>query len=163
MRNAWIWIVVVVLVIGGIFLWWQSSQSSSGVPVGQTPTAGNTQDYTPPETTPPPATATNTTSATNPPPAASTAKEFTVANKGFSFTPNTLSVKKGDTVKVTFNNTGGTHDLRVEGYDVGTKVIQSGQSDSFTFTADKAGSFAFYCSVGNHRAMGMEGTLTVTP
>jgi uncharacterized cupredoxin-like copper-binding protein len=29
------------------------------------------------------------------------------------------------------------------------------------FVADKTGTFEFYCSVGNHRQMGMVGTLVV--
>ena len=90
-------------------------------------------------------------------------KEFTVSNAGLTFNPKTLAVKKGDRVKITFKNTGGTHDLRVDGYGVGTKVISANQQESFEFTADKAGSFEYFCSVGNHRAMGMKGTLTVTP
>ncbi|MEN9561085.1 MAG: hypothetical protein RIQ56_358, partial [Candidatus Parcubacteria bacterium] len=57
---------------------------------------------------------------------------------------------------------GGTHDFRIEGYDVGTKVIQGSASETFEFVADKAGDFEFYCSVGSHRAMGMKGTFTVT-
>lgn len=90
-----------------------------------------------------------------------TVREFTVSGQPFSFSPNTMTVKKGDTVKITFKNMQGTHDLRIEGYNVGTKVIQTGQSETFTFVADKAGLFEYYCSVGNHRAMGMVGTLTI--
>ena len=29
------------------------------------------------------------------------------------------------------------------------------------FTADKVGSFEYYCSVGSHRSMGMKGVLKV--
>ncbi len=89
-------------------------------------------------------------------------KEFEFTNEGFKFSPNTFTVKKGDRVKVTYTNGGGTHDFRIDGYNVGTKVLQKDVSESFEFVADKAGSFEFYCSVGNHRAMGMKGTLTVT-
>jgi hypothetical protein len=39
--------------------------------------------------------------------------------------------------------------------------VGAGASDVVEFTADKAGTFEYYCSVGNHRAMGMKGTLTV--
>lgn len=88
-------------------------------------------------------------------------KEFTVSNSGFSFNPATLTVNQGDKVKITFKNTGGSHDLTIDGFNVSTKVIQSGQQDSIEFTADKAGTFEYYCSVGNHRALGMKGTLVV--
>jgi plastocyanin len=89
-------------------------------------------------------------------------KEITVSSTGMAFNQKTLSVKKGDRVRVTFQNGGGTHDLRIDGYNVGTKVINGGQSETFEFVADKTGSFEYYCSVGNHREMGMKGTLTVT-
>ncbi|MEK7509080.1 MAG: cupredoxin domain-containing protein [Patescibacteria group bacterium] len=90
-----------------------------------------------------------------------TVKEFTISGQPFSFAPNTMTVKKGDTVKITFKNVSGTHDLRVDGYNVGTKVIQAGQEETITFVADKAGTFEYYCSVGEHRQKGMKGTLTV--
>lgn len=89
-------------------------------------------------------------------------KEFNFTNEGMKFDTTSFSVKKGDRVKVTYTNGGGTHDLRIDGYSVGTKVLQKDASESFEFVADKAGSFEFYCSVGNHRAMGMKGTFTVT-
>lgn len=90
-------------------------------------------------------------------------KEFNVTNQGFTFNPKNISVKKGDKVKITFKNGGGTHDFRIEVYNIGTEVLQNGMSQSIEFTADKEGTFEFYCSVGNHRAMGMKGTFTVTP
>ena len=88
-------------------------------------------------------------------------KEITVTNNGFKFNPSTLTVNKGDKVVITFENTGGTHDFRIDGYNVGTNIINGGEEDEFEFTADKAGTFEYYCSVGNHRQMGMKGTLTV--
>jgi nitrosocyanin len=88
-------------------------------------------------------------------------KEFTVEGKNFSFTPSTMTVNKGDTVKITFKNSGGMHDFKIDEFNVATKQIQSGASETVEFTADKAGTFDYYCSVGNHRAMGMQGTLTV--
>ena len=43
-----------------------------------------------------------------------------------------------------------------------TKVIKTGETDTVEFIVDKAGTFEFYCSVGEHRNMGMVGALTVT-
>lgn len=95
-------------------------------------------------------------------PAEGTVKEFTVTGQNFSFSPNTIIVKKGDRVRIVFQNAGGTHNWQLEGYNIGTKIIQTGQTDTVEFTADQAGTFEFFCSVGNHRQMGMVGTLTVT-
>jgi plastocyanin len=90
-----------------------------------------------------------------------TVKEFTVTGKSFSFTPNELKVKKGDTVKITFKNNGGFHDWVIDEFNARTKQIGDGEIDTVEFTADKAGTFEFYCSVGNHRQMGMVGNLIV--
>ncbi len=90
-------------------------------------------------------------------------KTFTVEGKNFSFSPSTMTVKKGDRVRIVFNNSGGRHDWVLDEFNARTKVIESGQSETIEFVADKAGTFEYYCSVGNHRAMGMKGTLTVTP
>jgi len=89
-------------------------------------------------------------------------KMLAVSGKNFSFTPSTLTVKKGDAVTITFTNTDGFHDLKIDQFNVATKRIGEGQSEEVSFIADTAGSFEYYCSVGNHRAMGMKGTLTVT-
>ncbi len=91
----------------------------------------------------------------------STSKTFTVTGSNFAFAPSTLSVNKGDKVTIIFKNSGGLHDWKIDEFNASTKQINGGQSDTITFTADKSGSFEFYCSVGTHRQMGMKGTLTV--
>lgn len=88
-------------------------------------------------------------------------KEFTVTGSSFKFDPSEIKVKKGDTVKITFKNAGGFHDFNIEGYGVKTKQGSGPSEETVTFVADKAGEFAFYCSVGQHRANGMEGKLVV--
>ncbi|HVS79795.1 MAG TPA: cupredoxin domain-containing protein [Candidatus Paceibacterota bacterium] len=88
-------------------------------------------------------------------------KTFTVSGKNFTFTPSTITVNKGDKVKIVFQNTEGTHSFQIDGYNVGTQTIAAGQEATVEFTADKAGSFQYYCSVGTHRQMGMVGTLVV--
>lgn len=57
-----------------------------------------------------------------------------------------------------------SHDLRVErdGEDVAmTEVIGPGETATLTVTLEP-GDYIFYCSVANHRAMGMEVPVTVT-
>lgn len=88
-------------------------------------------------------------------------KTFTVEGQNFSYSPSTISVSKGDKVKIIFKNVGGTHDWNLDEFGAKTPIIQTGQTAEVTFTADKAGTFEYYCSVGSHRAMGMVGTLTV--
>lgn len=88
-------------------------------------------------------------------------KTFEVEGKPFEFSPKELRVKKGDVVRITFKNTQGFHDLTVDGYDVKTKQIQAGESDTIQFKTDKTGTFPIFCGVGTHRQQGMEGALIV--
>jgi plastocyanin len=77
------------------------------------------------------------------------------------FTPSTINVNEGDRVKIVFKNTQGFHDFVIDQYGVATKQTNAPAEEVIEFTADKAGSFEYYCSVGEHRAMGMKGTLVV--
>ena len=89
------------------------------------------------------------------------AKEFTIRGGMFWFDPKNITVQKGDTVKIIFTNTEGTHDLVIDEFNVATKKTNAGESDTVQFVADKMGTFEYYCSVGNHRQMGMVGKLVV--
>jgi len=89
-------------------------------------------------------------------------KEFTVSGQNFSFTPSTMTVKKGDTVRITFKSGDMMHDLKIDELGVATKILKTGEEDTVEFIADKVGAFEYYCSVGSHRAKGMKGTFTVT-
>lgn len=74
----------------------------------------------------------------------------------------TLYVHKGDVVNVTLTNTGTQpHDFTLQGYNLKTKVLSSGQSDSIIFKADTTGKFTYYCSVPGHKDLGMQGQLVV--
>lgn len=86
---------------------------------------------------------------------------FAVEGKPFAFTPSEIKVKKGDTVKIVFTNKAGFHDWALDEFNAKTKQINAGQTDEVTFTADKIGTFEYYCSVVNHRQQGMVGKLIV--
>ena len=63
------------------------------------------------------------------------------------------------------NEGGASHDLVVEGPDgadvAATEILAPGASGSVEVTLEP-GEYVFYCSVGNHRSMGMEVEVTVT-
>lgn len=85
-----------------------------------------------------------------------------VSGKNFEFTPSGITVKQGQTVTINFTSEdGGPHDLVIDEFDVATEQVSSGETSSITFVADRVGEFEYYCSVGNHREMGMVGTLVV--
>ena len=88
-------------------------------------------------------------------------KEFTVSGQNFSFTPSSLTVKKGDKVRILFKSTQGFHDFVIDEYGVATKQLKSPGEEVLEFIADKSGTFEYYCSVGEHRALGMVGKLVV--
>lgn len=88
---------------------------------------------------------------------------FHVNSGMFWYAPNEIKVKQGDTVTIVFSNANGMHDFNLPDYGQKTKVIKAGETDSFTFTADKKGTFEYFCSVGNgyHRMKGQIGVLLV--
>ena len=161
-------ILVAIIILGGGWYWYSQQnmvpatttmQDTSMQDTSMQDTGTRMEDGTVPE---------NTNSGTNVDVGGSAAvstgaiKVFTVTGANFKFAPSTLSVKKGDTVKITFVNSSGTHDWNLDEFNAHSGIIQSGASRTVTFVADKIGSFEYYCAVGNHRAMGMKGTLTVT-
>lgn len=91
------------------------------------------------------------------------ATEIAVEGSDFKFSPKTISVREGEKVRLTFKNTGeNRHNLTVEGLDIATKTVDPGEEDTVVFTATKSGSYKTFCSVGNHRVLGMEGELGVS-
>jgi plastocyanin len=112
----------------------------------------------------PEATATETPAAT---PAAEEGEKLALAaseDGGLSFDPKGLEAKAG-TVTVTLDNPSGNqmpHNVVIEGngVDAAGPIAQPGGTSAAT--ADlKAGTYTFYCAVGQHRQNGMEGKLTV--
>ncbi len=89
------------------------------------------------------------------------ARVFDVKGMNFAFDVKEIRVKKGDTVAINFESTDGLHDWTLDEFDAQTNRVQPGTPTSVTFVADEAGTFEYYCSVGNHRAQGMVGTLVV--
>lgn len=88
-------------------------------------------------------------------------KEFTVTASNFKFDTPEIKVKKGDTVKITFKNAEGFHNFVIDEFGVKTKQGNGPSEETVTFVADKAGNYEFYCSVGQHRAMGLKGKFIV--
>ena len=152
MKNKLILLVIVLVFIGGwLYIRSRHSDSMEGMDMPYAAEENAVVNENPVVET----TATTTSSA----PAQ---RAYTVLGSNYAFAPKQLLAKKGDTVTITFKNTGGFHDFRIDAFNVATKQIGAGKEETVTFVATKSGMFEFYCSVGNHRAMGMVGTLTVT-
>ncbi len=149
MKKALILVAVIVVLGLGVYLYQQNSEVVEQPTLTPTPLVSVSVS--------PSVSVTPTPTST----AVSTVKTFTVIGKSFSFTPSLITVNKGDTVRIIFQNTVGNHDWRLDEFNAKTKIISSGQQDTIEFVADKAGTFEYYCSVGTHRQMGMKGTLIV--
>lgn len=84
-----------------------------------------------------------------------------VGGQNFSFDPSEIRVKQGQKVKIVFTSVSGFHDWVIDEFDARTPQIQTGETATVEFVADKAGTFEYYCSVGKHRENGMVGNLII--
>lgn len=76
------------------------------------------------------------------------------------FSPNKLTVNKGDLVKIKITNIKGTHDFKIDEFGIYTETPLN-QEMTVEFVADKVGSFEYYCTKPGHRQNGQWGTLKV--
>lgn len=88
-------------------------------------------------------------------------KVFDLTGKNYAFSQTEIRVKKGDTVRINFKSIGGFHDWMIDEFNAGTQRVSVEDEASVEFVADKRGTFEYYCSVGNHRQLGMKGNLIV--
>jgi LPXTG-motif cell wall-anchored protein len=87
----------------------------------------------------------------------------------FSISPNPITVRAGEKVIFTGNNTAQrNHDLHIEGQGVVFEIVPGsdmhippGQTAMGEMTFNTPGTYQMWCPVGNHRGMGMDGTFVV--
>lgn len=75
-----------------------------------------------------------------------TVKSFSMTAQKWSFSPTTITVNKGDTVKISINSTDVTHGFFLSEFGV-SENLNAGTTTNVSFVADKSGSFSFTCSV----------------
>jgi uncharacterized cupredoxin-like copper-binding protein len=120
-------------------------------------------------------------------PAASAPQTLAVAAKEFAFAPAALTVKAGQPVTISLQNTGAVeHDWSVREIEISGEAKSSddaasghtmggtgdepelhvaasiGGKGTLTFTPSKPGMYEYYCTVAGHKEAGMVGTLTVS-
>lgn len=89
-------------------------------------------------------------------------KEFSITAKNWEFIPSTITVKKGDKVRLVIKSVDVDHGFALTAFGI-NKPLKPGETATVEFTADKVGSHSFFCSVfcgSGHRDM--KGTLVVT-
>lgn len=144
-------VVILVIVVGGGFFAYKKLKHA----------APAQQQVMSEQAAPTTTTAMQPTTANNPSGAMAATQTITVTGSNYSFDPKEIHVKKGQNVAITFKNVAGFHNFVIDELNVKTPIIKTGETASVSFTADKAGTFEYYCSVANHRAMGMKGELYV--
>lgn len=73
-------------------------------------------------------------------------KEFTLTADNWTFTPSTISVKKGDTVRLKITSIDKEHGIAIPDFNINEK-LPVGEEVVIEFVADKEGTFTFFCSV----------------
>jgi nitrosocyanin len=143
-------VVAVLVVAGGLFVMNQGKKSTNTTAMVE----GT-------ETTTAPTAATKPAEETAMKAEDSNVKTIEVEAGSFYYKPNTITVKKGQKVKIVMHSVSMMHDFNIDELNVKLPIVKNGDSGTVEFTADQVGSFEYYCSVGQHRAMGQVGTLTV--
>jgi plastocyanin len=88
-------------------------------------------------------------------------KIFNITGQNFAFSQTEIRVKQGDRVRINFESGDGFHDWTIDEFSAATAQVNTGEKTFVEFVADKKGTFEYYCSVGQHRQMGMVGNLIV--
>lgn len=144
MRNLIVIVVIVALVAGGGYLLFKKLKPADS--------AGNLVSKTTTQNEEVPGRGT-----------VSIAREITIVASEYKFEPSEIRVKKGETVKLTLKNSGNMpHNWSVEKM-MGASIdqVSAGQNGTITITPSQRGTFVTYCSIGQHRKLGMVGKLIV--
>ena len=89
-------------------------------------------------------------------------REFNVVGDHYAFTPATITVNRGDVVKITFTAKDIAHSFTIDGPYRISKRAAAGQSVTFEFRADAQGPQPIYCNLtADPKCKDMKGTLQV--
>lgn len=145
-KNIGVVFLVVVALVGAYFFFTKEKDTQTAKPVSEVETAQP---------------APSVTIASS----AKSVKEFTMTayydSTGVWYSMKEMTVKKGDTVRVSVTNTKGKHNFTIDELGI-AQELPLDQKVVVEFTAAKAGDFVYYCSMPGHRAKGQWGTLHVT-
>ena len=73
-------------------------------------------------------------------------KEFKITARQFAFEPSTIEVNKGDKVKLIVTSIDVPHGFAISEYKI-NKMLEPNKPVAIEFTADKQGTFPFFCSI----------------
>src|SRR4051812_30336495 len=88
-------------------------------------------------------------------------RAVTVTAKKYAYSPVRIEVNQNDLVRVTLRSEDIAHSFTVDGYRI-AKRVGAGQTVTFEFRADQAGTFPIYCNLRQEDGCrGMRGELVV--
>lgn len=79
----------------------------------------------------------------------------------FTFGVEEVRVKQGEKLTLSVTNSHGFHDLVIDELGVNSGMIPEGETMDIEIPTDQPGTYEYYCSVGQHRELGMKGTLII--
>jgi cytochrome c oxidase subunit 2 len=91
-------------------------------------------------------------------------RQFEITAKRFEFSPATIEVTQGDTVRLTVKSADSVHGIEIEKFKVNEEIPKGGTPVVVEFVASEAGTFEIVCSEycgSGHKQM--KGTLVVAP
>jgi len=89
-------------------------------------------------------------------------KEINIEMFKWGFNQDEVEINKGDTVRMILTSSDGTHGFSLPDFGVFSGRVSSGEEEILEFTADKSGTFTFFCNVycgQGHSSM--KGSITV--
>ena len=88
-------------------------------------------------------------------------REINMVGENFRFSPDMIRVSEGDRVVINFSNPDSVpHLIDLPAFNTHI-ALSPGGAYPLEFTADKAGTFEYVCSVPGHQEAGMVGTLII--
>lgn len=88
------------------------------------------------------------------------ARAVRVTARSFAFSPPEIRASVGEDLAVTLTSEDIPHDFTVDGLEAHV-AADGGETATAGLRADRAGEYAFYCTLPGHRQAGMEGRLIV--
>ena len=86
-------------------------------------------------------------------------KAISMEARSFSFSPNTIQARVGESTRIDITSVG-QHTFTIDELDVNV-ITPHGQITEVKFTPNKKGTFQFYCAVPGHQGAGQIGTIIV--
>ncbi len=90
--------------------------------------------------------------------------DYTINMTNYRYSPSVLTATAGDSLVIRLVAVEGMHDFVIDSLDISSRVITAGGEEIITIEIPEDAAnqeIIFYCSVENHRELGMEGIIQV--